>query len=44
MPEGSLDRLRITGQLLARDLLIDRRAEVLPARERLVERLKRMSA
>ena len=44
LPEGSLDRLRITGRHLARDLLTDRRGEVLTARERLVERLKRMSA
>ncbi len=37
------DGLRLTGHFLARDLLIERQAEVLPARERLVERLKRMS-
>ncbi|HET9427192.1 MAG TPA: DNA repair protein RecO [Allosphingosinicella sp.] len=35
--------LRLTGHFLARDLLIERQAEVLAARERLVERLKRMS-
>ncbi|MEA3036124.1 MAG: repair protein RecO [Sphingomonadales bacterium] len=35
------DGLRITGHFLARDLLIERQAEVLPARERLVDRLKR---
>jgi DNA repair protein RecO (recombination protein O) len=35
--------LRITGDRLARDLLTDRRADVLAARERLVERLKRMA-
>jgi len=34
--------LRVTGHFLARDLLIDRHAEILAARERLVERLKRM--
>jgi DNA repair protein RecO (recombination protein O) len=33
--------LHITGHFLARDVLIDRQAEVLGARERLVERLKR---
>ena len=43
LPEGSLDRLRITGRHLARDLLTDRRGEVLAARERLFERLKRMA-
>ena len=36
--------LRLTGHFLARDLLIDRQAEILAARERLVERLKRMSS
>jgi DNA repair protein RecO (recombination protein O) len=36
--------LRLTGDRLARDILTDRQAEVLPARERLVERLKRMSS
>jgi len=34
--------LRVTGHFLARDLLVDRQAEILAARERLVERLKRM--
>jgi DNA repair protein RecO (recombination protein O) len=34
--------LRVTGHFLARDLLIDRHARILAARERLVERLKRM--
>ena len=34
--------LRLTGDRLARDVLTDRRAEVLTARERLVERLKRI--
>lgn len=36
------DGLRLTGHFLARDLLIERQAEVLAARERLVERLKRI--
>ena len=35
------DGLRITGHFLARDLLIERQADVLAARERLVQRLKR---
>lgn len=35
--------LRRTGRALARDLLTDRRAEVLVARERLVQRLKRIA-
>ncbi len=43
LPETILARLKLTGQLLARDLLIDRQAEVLAARERLIERLKRMA-
>jgi DNA repair protein RecO (recombination protein O) len=34
--------LKLTGHFLARDLLIDRQAEVLVARERLVGRLKRV--
>ncbi|MDP8993497.1 MAG: DNA repair protein RecO [Pseudomonadota bacterium] len=34
--------LRLTGHFLARDLLIERQADVLAARERLVERLKRI--
>ena len=34
--------LRQTGHFLARDLLIDRQAEVLVARERLIERFKRI--
>lgn len=37
------DGLRLTGHFLARDLLIERQSEVLAARERLVERLKRMA-
>jgi DNA repair protein RecO (recombination protein O) len=35
--------LRITGHFLARDLLIERQAEILAARERLVERLRRIA-
>jgi DNA repair protein RecO (recombination protein O) len=35
--------LRITGHFIARDLLIERQSELLVARERLVERLKRAS-
>ena len=42
-PEGMREGLRLTGDRLARDLLADRRGEVLVARERLVERLKRMA-
>ena len=36
------DGLRLTGHFLARDLLIERQADVLASRERLVERLKRI--
>ena len=36
--------LRLTGHFLARDILVDRRADPLAARERLVERLKRAVA
>jgi len=43
LPGTFLARLKLTGGLLARDLLTDRQAEVLAARERLVERLKRMA-
>jgi DNA repair protein RecO (recombination protein O) len=35
--------LRITGHFLARDLLIERHADVLAARERLLDRLKRVA-
>jgi len=43
-PWADLDAgLKRTGQYLARDLLIDRQAEVLVARERLVTRLRRMA-
>lgn len=38
-----LSGLRITGHFLARDLLIERQADVLAARERLVERLRRVT-
>ena len=37
-----MNGLTLTGHFLARDVLTDRRAEVLAARERLVERLKRV--
>lgn len=43
LPDTILARLKLTGGLLARDLLTDRQAEVLAARERLIERLKRMA-
>ncbi|HEX8380225.1 MAG TPA: DNA repair protein RecO [Allosphingosinicella sp.] len=36
--------LRITGHFLARDILIERQAEILAARERLLDRLKRAGA
>lgn len=36
------DGFRITGHFLARDILIERQADVLASRERLVERLKRV--
>jgi DNA repair protein RecO (recombination protein O) len=38
------DGLRITGHFLGRDLLIERQAEVLASRERLLERLRRAAA
>lgn len=46
IPEGEniLDGLRLTGHFLSRNILTERRAEVLAARERLVARLKRMIA
>jgi DNA repair protein RecO (recombination protein O) len=34
---------RLTGHFLTRDLLIERRADILPARERLLERLRRVT-
>jgi DNA repair protein RecO (recombination protein O) len=43
-PGTTRDGLRVTGDRIARDLLTDRRAEVLAARERLIERLKRMAS
>lgn len=43
LPGTILARLKLTGGRIARDLLTERRAEVLAARERLVERLKRMA-
>ena len=42
-PNRTREGLRVTGFRLARDILTDRQGEVLPARERLVERLKRMA-
>ena len=41
--EGLHQGLRLTGRALERDLLTGRRGEVLAARERLVERLKRVA-
>jgi DNA repair protein RecO (recombination protein O) len=41
-PGTTGEGLRRTGERLARDVLTDRQAEVLTARERLIERLKRM--
>lgn len=38
-----LSGLRLTGEALARDLLTDRQANVLPARERLMDRLRRVT-
>lgn len=38
-----LDGLRLTGEALARDLLVERQANVLPARERLMDRLRRVT-
>jgi DNA repair protein RecO (recombination protein O) len=43
LPKTVRDGLRLTGDRLARDILVDRRADILAARERLVERLKRMA-
>jgi DNA repair protein RecO (recombination protein O) len=40
--EDILKGLRLTGDLLARDVLTDRKTDVLAARERLVERLRRV--
>ena len=41
--EDILAGLRLTGHFLARDLLLDRQADILAARERLVNRLTRIS-
>jgi DNA repair protein RecO (recombination protein O) len=41
--EDVFNGLRITGHFLARDLLIERQADVFAARERLVDRLKRVT-
>lgn len=41
--EEIFDGLRITGHFLARDMLIERQAAILAARERLVERLRRVT-
>ena len=38
-----VEGLRLTGHFLARDLLIERQADILAARERLVERLRRVT-
>lgn len=38
-----VDGMRLTGHFLARDLLVDRRADALDARERLVDRIKRLA-
>ena len=43
-PAATREGLRLTGERLARDVLTDRQAEVLTARERLIERLKRMGS
>ncbi|HYN47200.1 MAG TPA: recombination protein O N-terminal domain-containing protein [Allosphingosinicella sp.] len=42
-PKTVREGLRLTGERLARDLLTERQADVLAARERLVERLRRMA-
>jgi DNA repair protein RecO (recombination protein O) len=41
--EDILQGLRLTGHFLARDLLIERQADILAARERLVDRLRRIT-
>ncbi|MDB5698072.1 MAG: recO [Alphaproteobacteria bacterium] len=41
--EDIFDGLRVTGYFLARDILIDRQADILAARDRLVERLRRVT-
>jgi len=42
-PKTVREGLRVTGDRLARDLLTERQADVLAARERLIERLRRMA-
>ena len=37
-----LDGMRLTGHFLARDILVDRRADILDGRERLIDRIKRL--
>jgi DNA repair protein RecO (recombination protein O) len=39
---GIMDGLKLTGHFLARDALIDRQAEALAARDRLIDRLRRV--
>ena len=41
--DAILQGLRITGHFLTRDLLIERQADILAARERLVDRLRRIT-
>lgn len=41
--EEIFDGLRLTGHFLARDILIERQADILAARERLVDRLRRVT-
>jgi DNA repair protein RecO (recombination protein O) len=43
IPQTIRAALRVSGDRLARDVLTERQSEILPARERLVERLKRMA-
>ncbi|MES2497028.1 MAG: DNA repair protein RecO [Pseudomonadota bacterium] len=38
-----IDAMRLTGHFLARDILVDRRADALDARERLIERIRRLA-
>jgi DNA repair protein RecO (recombination protein O) len=38
-----VDAMRLTGHFLARDILTDRRADVLDSRERLVDRIARLA-
>ncbi|MEA3028725.1 MAG: repair protein RecO [Sphingomonadales bacterium] len=44
LPKTVRGGLRLTGDRLARDILTDRQAEILAARERLVDRLERMGS